>query len=122
MAEIAQGVKKIELLVMILPSNKKDLFLDITERFNVNYHISLQAFGSASDEIVALLGLKDLTRVLTFSFIREDKVKGCLAVVEDKINQLGINGVAFSVKLDSIMGIKNYLFLADLGGQKWKKN
>lgn len=120
--EVAQGIKKLYLLVTILPLNKRDLFMDITEKYNVNYHIALQALGSASDEIINILGLKDMRRAVTLGFIREDKVKNCIDEIEDKINDLGIHGIAFSVPLLSIIGIRNYLFLADLGGQKWKKN
>ncbi len=116
--KITQGIKKIYILVMILPVNKRDLFFDITERFAVNYHLSFMASGIASDEIVNLLGLGDLTKSLSLSFIREDNAKDCLDAIEDKINQIGIQAVAFTIPLDSLMGMSDYLFLADLGGQK----
>ena len=75
------SVKKLYLLVSILPVNKRDVFMDLTEKFNVNYHISFLGNGSASSEMLAL-----------------------------------------PLSLDRIMGLKNYLFLADLGGKAWKKN
>lgn len=116
------SVKKLYLLVSILPVNKRDVFMDLTEKFNVNYHISFLGNGSASSEMLALLGLKESRRAVSMGFIREDKVKDCLDAIEDKINQLGIHAIAFALSLDRIMGLKNYLFLADLGGKTWKKN
>ncbi len=122
MTKVQKSIKELYLLITILPINKRDLFMDITENYNVNYHISFLGNGSASEEILALTGLKDSKRAVTFGFIREDKIKDCLAAIEDKMNDLGIHGVAFSLPLNSIMGLKNYMFLADFGGKTWKKN
>ncbi len=116
------SIKKLMMIVTILPANKKDLFMDLTEKYNVNYHISFLGNGSANTEMLALAGLKDLSRSVTFGFAREDKVKEIIDAVEDKISQLGIHGIAFAIPLNSMMGMRNYLFLADLGGKSWKKN
>ena len=116
------NMKKMILLVTIMPLNKNAIIIDLMEKYGVNYHLSFIGEGGATNEMLKMLGLTDSKRIITLSFIREDKAKECLDIVEDKINQLGLHAVAFCINLDSIIGLKNYLFLADLGGKTWKKN
>lgn len=116
------NMKKLVAIITIMPTNKNAVILDLIEKYGVNYHLSFLGEGSASNEILAMLGLRESKRIVTISFIREDRAKDCLDAIEDKINQLALHAIAFCVNLDSIIGLKNYLFLADLGGKAWKKN
>ncbi len=110
--------KKLFLLISILPHNKRSLLMDIIEEFEVNYHISLFGRGVADEKVKEMLGLNDNHRDILLSIIREDKVKDCIAKVEDKLTTLKAGGIAFAIPFESIIGVKNYLFCANLGGLK----
>ena len=111
------NLKKLKLLITIMPHNKRSLFMNIIEQYDCNYHLSFQGMGVATNEIKDMLGLKDTHRDVLFSIIHEDKVKDCLLEIEDKVGLYKSGGIAFSVPFESIIGINNYLFLANLGGK-----
>lgn len=114
----AETPKKLFLLISILPHNKRSLLMDIIEEYEVNYHLSFFGRGVADEKVKEMLGLNDNHRDILFSVVREDKIKDCIARVEDKLLTLKAGGVAFAVPFESIIGIKNYLFCANLGGLK----
>ena len=87
------NLKKLKLLITIMPHNKRSLFMNIIEQYDCNYHLSFQGMGVATNEIKDMLGLKDTHRDVLFSIIREDKVKDCLLEIEDKVGLYKSGGI-----------------------------
>ena len=71
------NMKKLILLVTIMPLNKNAIIIDLMEKYGVNYHLSFIGEGGATNEMLKMLGLTDSKRIITLSFIREDKAKEC---------------------------------------------
>ncbi len=118
MARKTEEYKKIKLLVSIIPPNKSSLFMDIIEKYEVNYHLKLQGESAISAEMREMLGLNEHHKDILLSFIRENEVKKCILELEDRFSNYKSGGIAFSIPLESIIGKRNYLFLANLGGGK----
>ena len=107
--------KKLEVLFTIIPHGKKEVFIDLIEAFGVNFHMSFYSKGTASNELLNILGLENNIRDVIVSIIREDKKQDCILAIEDKIKSLKVQtGIAFSVPLESLIGNRKYLMLAGL--------
>lgn len=113
-----KNLKKLHLMLSFVPYKKQDIFMDIIEEFDVNFHLNIPVLEYVSNEnIDNILGLYDNKKDLIISIIREDKIKDCLLALEDKYNIYKTKGYSICVPLESIIGIKNYLFFANLGGK-----
>src|SRR5574344_2176276 len=107
------NIKKLFVVVTILPRGKKDLFIDIAEKYNSNASINFLGHGTASNEIISYLGFDPKEKDILCSVIREDYVKDSLLEIEDKFKTIKNGGVAFAIPFESIIGNSKYLFLAN---------
>jgi len=108
------SVKKLEVLCTIVPRAKGDFYADIIQDYEVNMQMILNARGTASIDILGMLGLADADKAVIFSVIREDKIKECLGSLEDKFNTIkGGRGIAFTFPMSSIIGVAIYGFLSN---------
>lgn len=116
--DLLERPKRLFLIVSIVPHNKRYLIMDLLENLEVNYHVSFFGKACVTEKIKAMFGLYDNNRDVVLSIAREDKVKEGLALIEDKVLNYKLGGVAFAIPFDSIIGVKNYLFCANLGRTK----
>jgi len=115
---MAENLKQLKLLFVIIPKGKKELFSFVIEKYECNLHLNIGANGTVSDELVSILGLDNKEKDIILCFLREDKVEDCILEIEDKLKVFkNDEGIAFSVPLESIIGNSNYLFMANLGGK-----
>lgn len=115
-------LKKLKIIVSIVPQGKKEVIIDLLEEFEVNYSISFAGNGTSTNELMKMLGFENNNRDVIFSFIRENKVKDALLAVEDKFKKFKYHqSIAFSIPFKSIIGMQNYLFLSNLGGKRIEK-
>ena len=106
-----QGLK---LLVTIVPRHKTDFFMDFIESFDANLQLCFAARGTASSEVLALMGLEDSEKRVILSIIREDKAPAVLAALEEKFRTVrGGQGIAMTVPMTSVIGASIYQFLAN---------
>lgn len=112
-----QDLKKINLLITIVPYGKKEVIKDLLEEFDVNFSLSLKGYGTGSHMILEVLGIKSNERDIVLSFIRKEKTNDAILSLEDKFKKFNYNqSIAFSLDLSSIIGMQNYLFLSNQGG------
>lgn len=113
-----EQLKKLKILVTIVPQGKKEIIIDLLEEFEVNLSFSFNGSGTSTNELMRVLGLEHNDRDVILSFIRENKVKDAILAVEDKFKRFKYNqSIAFSIPLSSIIGMQDYLFLSNLGGK-----
>lgn len=113
-----EQLKKLKILVTIVPQGKKEVILDLLEEFEVNLSLTFNGSGTSTNELMRVLGLEHNNRDVILSFIRENKVKDAILAVEDKFKRFKYNqSIAFSIPLSSIIGMQDYLFLSNLGGK-----
>lgn len=107
------AIKKLKLLFTVVDRPKGEFYLDVISQFNVNCQLAVGGLGTATSELVDLLGLETHKAVL-LSVVREDLVDTILQTLEDKFATIrGGKGIAFAVPLSSVIGVNLYRFFSD---------
>ena len=107
------AIKKLKLLITVVDRPKGEIYLDVISQFEVNCQLALGGLGTATSDIVELLGLEPHKAVI-LSVVREDLVDGILNCLEDKFATIrGGKGIAFAVPLSSVIGVNLYQFLSN---------
>lgn len=113
------SVRKLKMLITIVDRSKTLFYLDLLEQFEVNVQLVLMGKGTASTQMINLLGLVEADKSAIISYIREDRVKEALDVLSEKFQKVkNGKGVAFTVPLDSIIGVSVYQLLSNDATQK----
>ena len=106
------AIKKLKLLFTIVDRPKAEFYLDVLSQYEVNCQIVAAGLGTATSEMVDLLGLNPHKAVLV-SVIREDLVDTIMKVLEEKFQTIrNGKGVAFAVPMSSVIGVNMYRFLS----------
>ena len=107
------AIKKLKLLVTIVERPKGEFYLDVISQFDVNCQLAMGGLGTATSDLVELLGLEPHKAVI-LSVVREDMVDPIMNTLEDKFAAIrNGKGVAFAVPLSSVVGVNLYRFLSD---------
>ena len=125
MAKKDIAIKKLKLLVTVVDRQKGEFYLDYLSQFEVNLQMLLNGQGTATSEIISLLGLNNQKAVI-LSVAREDLVDGIMNGLEDKFRTIkNGQGISFAVPLSSVIGVNLYRFMSNnrmqLGGQLLKQ-
>ena len=107
------AIKKLKLLFTVVERQKSEFYLDVISQFNVNCQMAMSGMGTATSDLVELLGLEPHKAVI-LSVVREDKVDEIMNTLEDKFATIrNGKGIAFAVPLSSVIGVNMYRFLSD---------
>ena len=107
------AIKKLKLLFTVVDRPKGEFYLDAISQFDVNCQLAMGGLGTATSELVELLGLEPHKAVI-LSVVREDMVEGIMNCLEDKFHTIrNGKGIAFAVPLSSVIGVNLYQFLSD---------
>ena len=107
------AIKKLKLLVTVVDRPKGEFYLDVISQFDVNCQLILGGLGTATSELVELLGLEPHKAVI-LSVAREDMVDTIMNCLEDKFHSIrNGKGISFAVPLSSVIGVNLYRFLSD---------
>ena len=107
------GIKKLKLLFTVVDRPKGEFYLDVISQFDVNCQLSVGGMGTATSEVVDLLGLEPHKAVI-LSVIREDMVDVVMQTLEDKFATIrNGKGIAFAVPLSSVIGVNLYRFMSN---------
>ena len=107
------AIKKLKLLFTVVDRQKGEFYLDVISQFDVNCQMAVGGLGTATSELVELLGL-ELHKAVILSVVREDMVDTIMNTLEDKFATIrNGKGVAFAVPLSSVIGVNLYRFLSD---------
>ena len=108
------SVRKLKILITIVDRSKTLFNLDLLEQFEVNVQMVLYGRGTANSQMLDILGLVESDKSAIISFIREDMVKSALETLNEKfIKVKNGKGVAYTIPLDSIIGVSNYQLLSN---------
>ena len=108
------SVRKLKILITIVDRSKTLFYLDLLEQFEVNVQMVLYGRGTAHSQMLDILGLVESDKSAIISFIREDMVKSALETLNEKfIKVKNGKGVAYTIPLDSIIGVSNYQLLSN---------
>ena len=107
------AIKKLKLLFTVVERPKGEFYLDVISQFDVNCQIGMAGMGTATSELVELLGLEPHKAVI-LSVVREDMVDTVMNTLEDKFATIrNGKGISFAVPLSSVIGVNLYRFLSD---------
>jgi hypothetical protein len=120
MAKNDIAIKKLKILVTVVDRQKGEFYLDYLSQFEVNLQMLLNGAGTATSEIINLLGLNNQKAVI-LSVAREDLVEGIMNGLEEKFRTIkNGRGISFAVPLSSVIGVNLYRFMSNnrmqLGG------
>ena len=107
------AIKKLELLFTVVDRPKGEFYLDVISQFDVNCQLAVAGLGTATSELVELLGLEPHKAVI-LSVVREDMVDTVMNTLEDKFSTIrNGKGISFAIPLSSVIGVNLYRFLSD---------
>ena len=107
------AIKKLKLLFTVVDRQKGEFYLDVISQFDVNCQLAVSGMGTATSDLVELLGLEPHKAVI-LSVVREDMVDTIMNTLEDKFATIrNGKGVSFAVPLSSVIGVNLYRFLSD---------
>ena len=107
------AIKKLKLLFTVVERPKTEFYLDVLSQFEVNYQMVVGGKGTATSELVDMLGLSPHKGVI-LSVVREDMVDSVMTCLEEKFSTIrNGKGIAFAVPLSSVIGVNLYRFLSD---------
>ncbi len=107
------AIKKLKLLFTVVDRQKGEFYLDVISQFHVNCQMAMGGLGTATSEVVELLGLEPHKAVI-LSVVRDDMVEQIMNTLEDKFTTIrNGKGIAFAVPLSSVIGVNMYRFLSD---------
>lgn len=108
------NVKKLKILITIVDRSKTMFYEDLLEQFEVNFQMVLYGHGTASSQMLDLLGAVESDKSVIISFIREDRIKDALDTLSEKFKKVrNGKGIAYTIPLDSIIGATVYQFLSN---------
>ena len=106
--------ERLVLLVTVVNKGKGTFFADLLKTFDVNLQMSFVGNGTASSDLIELLGLKDNRRSVIFSVVRAERIDAILAALEERFQSInGGTGIAFTLPLSSVIGKLSYGFLSN---------
>ena len=107
------AIKKLKLLFTVVDRQKGEFYLDVISQFDVNCQLAMPGLGTATSEVVELLGLEPHKAVI-LSVVREDMVDTIMNTLEEKFATIrNGKGISFAVPLSSVIGVNLYRFLSD---------
>ena len=107
-------LKKLKLLVTVVNRKKTEFYLDYLTGFEVNFQTAVAAQGTASSDMMYLLGLADSDKSVIFSILREDRAEEAMQGLDEKFHTLrGVKGIAFTIPLTGVIGVAIYRFLSN---------
>ena len=77
------AIKKLKLLITVVDRQKGEFYLDVISQFDVNCQMAMGGLGTATSDLVELLGLEPHKAVVV-SVIRDDLCAAVMQCLEDK--------------------------------------
>lgn len=106
---------KLMMLVTVVNRKKAEFYCDFLQSFEVNMQLTLAANGTASTEVMNLLGLTDSEKSVIISIIKEEHAHKALLALEEKFNSIkNGKGIAFTTPMTGTIGVAIYQFLANI--------
>ena len=107
------AIKKLKLIITVVDRAKAEFYVDVFSQFEVNFQMVTGGKGTATSEIVDMLGL-NIHKAVIISVVREDMVSPIMKCLEGKFETIrNGKGIAIAVPLTSVIGVNMYQFLSN---------
>ena len=106
--------ERLMLLVTVVQKGRGTFFADLLQTYDVNLQVSFTGTGTARQDLIEFLGLKDNRRTVLFSIVREEKLDAILEALGSRFYSVnGKTGIAFAIPLSSVIGKMSYGFMSN---------
>ena len=106
-------IKKLKLIITVVDRSKAEFYMDVLSQFEVNCQMFTGGVGTATSEVVDLLGL-NIQKAVLLSVAREDRVDEIMNGLDKRFATIrNGKGIAFAVPLSSVIGVNMYQFLSN---------
>jgi len=106
--------KKLSLLVLIVNQGVGDVYIEQLYSLESNLQLKILGNGTVSKEIQNLLGLNEVGKDIIFAVMREEKLDEAFEYIETRFKlSKKHRGIAFSVKINSLVGVSVYKLLSN---------
>jgi hypothetical protein len=106
--------QRLKLLVTIVNRNKAEFFMDLLQSQEINVQLALAGEGTASTDMLQLLGLAESEKSVILSIVREDRAGDALSLLGEKFKTVrGGKGIAYTIPMKSVVGVAIYRFLTN---------
>lgn len=113
---------KLKLLVTIVPRSKAEIYAAQIQNLECNMQMILYGRGTASKEMLNLMGLADSEKGVIISVVGENTLPAILETIEGMFNTIkGGKGIAYTVPLSSVIGSLIFGFLSNNRSQVRKQ-
>ena len=107
------AIKKLKLLFTVVDRTKAEFYMEVLSQFEVNCQLVTGGKGTATSEIVDMLGLNPHKAVI-LSIIREDMTDEIMKCMEEKFATIrNGKGICFAVPMSGVIGVNIYRFLSN---------
>lgn len=108
------SANKLSLLVTIVDKQKGVFYADSLSSFEVNFQMTVQGRGTATGQILDLLGLENNEKTVILSVVKEGRVPEILAFLQEKFKTVkNGKGIAYTVPFTSVIGTATFAFLSN---------
>lgn len=112
--KVTSNIKKVKILVTIINRSKTVYYVDLLEQYEVNMQMVIYGSGTADSQMLSYLGLAESEKTVILSFVREDRVKEVLDVLQEKFDKIkNGKGIAYTIPMKSVIGVSIYQFLTN---------
>mgnify|MGYP003297118308 CR=1 FL=1 len=102
----------IKMFITIVPQGQASGIVKLLEKAGVNYNVITAGEGTGAKFVPNLVN--DNKKQIIFSFVREDRAEDVKDILKQRFSvSKASNGISFSVRLSSVMGVSIYKFLSN---------
>ena len=106
--------QRLKLLITVVNREKVEFYMDLIQSFEVNMQFTTSASGTATSDILHMMGMEDSAKGVIFSIVREDKAPAVLQALEERFSTIRRGkGIAYTVPLSGMIGVSLYQFFCN---------
>lgn len=111
---VSSSIKKLKLLVTVVNRSKAIYYLDLLEQFEINMQTVIYGRGTADKELFSLLKIDENEKAIILSVVKEENISDVLDTLTEKFDRIkNGKGIAFTIPMQSIIGVSLYQFLSN---------
>ena len=108
------SIKKLKILITVVNRSKSIYYLDLLEQFEINMQTVIYGRGTADKELFSMLNIDENEKAILLSVVREDHIPEVLDTLGEKFNKIkNGKGIAFTIPMQSLIGVSIYQFLSN---------
>ena len=111
---VNSSIKKLKILITVVNRSKSIYYLDLLEQFEINMQTVIYGRGTADKELFSMLNIDENEKAILLSVVREDHIPEVLDTLGEKFNKIkNGKGIAFTIPMQSLIGVSIYQFLSN---------